>query len=110
MHLIAIDNVTDKHALVWIELEDCCHSISVERDGRVIIYGNYLKSDYRDYNHFVGVIGKFNPYIRFFKKPIPIRNLDYVYLRAIHNEPDNGAFACPGPEWLSARSKRNGHC
>ncbi len=39
-----------------------------------------LKSEYRDYEHFVGVMGKFNPYTFFLEHPIEVSSLDYETL------------------------------
>jgi|GEM_PF-2120592 hypothetical protein len=35
----------------------------------------YQKKDYRDYEHFAGVIGKFDPESFFLAKPIPLEDL-----------------------------------
>ena len=37
----------------------------------------HLLSDYRDYIHFVGVMGKFAPYTAFLKDPVEIEELSY---------------------------------
>ena len=39
-------------------------------------YGHqYLKSEFRNYEHFVGVMGKFDPYTFFFKDPVEVDEL-----------------------------------
>jgi hypothetical protein len=35
----------------------------------------YLKSEFRDYEHFVGVMGKFDPYTLFLKNPMEVDEL-----------------------------------
>jgi hypothetical protein len=36
----------------------------------------YPKCEYRDYEHYVGVMSKFDPYTFFREKPIPIEAID----------------------------------
>jgi hypothetical protein len=39
-----------------------------------------LKSEYRDYEHFAAIMGKFDPYTFFLEHPIEISSLDYETL------------------------------
>ena len=45
-------------------------------NGLDIVYGfEYQKSDYQDYEHFAAVYGKFEPYMFFLEKPVPIESM-----------------------------------
>ena len=43
----------------------------------------YPKSEYGEYEHFAAILGKFDPYTRFFKEPKEVAKLDYQGLEAL---------------------------
>ena len=55
-------------------------SFEVHEDGTVVFDQAFPKKRFKNYEHFAGVIGKFDPYAFFFEKPIEIERLDYSEL------------------------------
>lgn len=55
-------------------------SFTVREDGVVIFDQTFPKKRFKNYEHFAGVMGKFDPYAFFFEKPIEIERLDYSEL------------------------------
>lgn len=39
-----------------------------------------MSQKFKDYNHFLGVLSKFNPYVFFLSNPIKIKNLEWETL------------------------------
>lgn len=58
----------------WIKDDRFYKRFSAEND-KVNVDGIVPVKNYRNYKHFAGVIGKFNPYTFFLKHPIPIDEL-----------------------------------
>ena len=53
--------------------------------GGVLEMGHaYPKKNYRSYDHFVGVLGKFNPYTFFLEKPIILDALHFEAVQAAY--------------------------
>jgi hypothetical protein len=54
------------------------------RPGNVVKYGPAIpKRDFRDLEHFAGVIGKFDPYALVLEEPIEVEGLEFERVRAI---------------------------
>jgi len=49
----------------------------IDKANNVTDLEEFKVSKYRNYLHFVGVLGKFNPYTQFFKKPSKLKVLSY---------------------------------
>ena len=45
---------------------------AISTGGEITRSLSFKKSRYRSYTHFVGVMGKFNPYTHFFKSPVEV--------------------------------------
>lgn len=58
----------------YYEEEGTYNMFTVADDEKVLEFPVLQK--FRDYDHFVGVFSKFNPYTFFWKKPISIKELD----------------------------------
>lgn len=61
----------------WIQTDEKYAAFRIYKDGKIEYSNEFLISKYRDYEHFVGVLSKFNPYVRFLSKPIKIDFLTY---------------------------------
>ena len=61
----------------WIETDDVYRAFRVHKDGKIEYSDEFQVSEYEDYEHFVGVQSKFNPYTRFLSKPIEITMITY---------------------------------
>ena len=49
-----------------------------------VLWGKeYTKAEYRGYEHFVGVMSKFDPYTFFLKKPIEVQTIDSEALEKV---------------------------
>jgi len=55
----------------------------INKKDEVIDIDEFKIFKYRNYLHFVGVIGKFNPYTQFFKNPVDLKVLSYNALTKI---------------------------
>jgi hypothetical protein len=49
----------------------------------VVLKESYSTDEYKDYLHFVWVMGKFDPYTQFLAKPFKIEELNYDGLEGI---------------------------
>lgn len=74
---------TPEDMLGWFEGLKSYTSFRVTRADKLIFKKTLAKADYRDYEHFVGVIGKFNPYQQFLTKPVEVSTLTYETLAAL---------------------------
>ena len=65
--------------IVWVEQDDSYIYYHATHKGFIEKERHSVK-EYRGYEHFAGVVGKFNPYTVFLKNPIEI-NLSYKDLQ-----------------------------
>ena len=75
MKLIAIETAHDKYANGYVERDSEYIEFGIDADGQVAYGKGIPTTRYRDYEHFAGVIGKFDPYAVFLKKPVKIKKL-----------------------------------
>lgn len=68
----------------FVEDDGIYRRFSVYEDDRVEFDETFPAKNYSDLDHFIGVIGKFDPYVFFFKKPIEIKSLKHATLHQIH--------------------------
>jgi len=67
----------------WVETDGSYKAFKVYKDGKIEYSNEFLISKYDNYEHFVGVQSKFNPYTRFLLKPIEVAMLTYgIVLKA----------------------------
>lgn len=55
----------------------------VMNDGSIVAGHEYKKKDYKDYEHFVGVMSKFDPYVYFMKHPVEVDAINEEVLEKI---------------------------
>jgi hypothetical protein len=67
--LIGYEDGGSKSICAIIETEDEYLVCTVWDDGKLMIDDRHQKSRFRDLDHFQGVMGKFDPYALFLKKP-----------------------------------------
>lgn len=73
----------------WVQTDSEYKSFILPKDDKIEYKATFLISKYRDYLHFVGVQGKFNPYTSFLIKPISIKKLTYNTVNAARKEFEN---------------------
>jgi len=56
---------------VWVRVKDDYIYYWAKEEG-FVEKESHLAKDYRNYEHFAGVVGKFNPYTRFLRDPVSI--------------------------------------
>ena len=61
----------------WMQTDTKYTAFRIHKNGKIEYSDEFLISNYRNYDHFVGVQSKFNPYARFLSKPIKIDFLTY---------------------------------
>ena len=69
-----------------ISLPDQYKRYEVYKDGDVMMGDPMPKSEYKDYEHFALVFGKFEPYVFFAQKPIPIKDNRFETLEKALNK------------------------
>jgi len=60
---------TGKNMLIWAEIGTHYVRMTVPKKGEIQEREHHSISDYRGYEHFAGVLGKFNSYTRFLRDP-----------------------------------------
>ena len=84
IQIISLHKFDDVFA-VWTEDEDTYRHYYItphKKDLRE----NFKKKDYRDKEHFMGVIGKFSPETLFLIKPIIIEKFSFPYLELAYKK------------------------
>ena len=71
MKLLAVERTGAKAFVGYTEDGDAYQSFHLADDKWDTTY-TYPKKDYPNYEHFAAVIGKFDPYSRFLREPIPL--------------------------------------
>jgi hypothetical protein len=91
--LISMATCTSDFAEGYVEIEKEYLRFNIVRDKEPVIYARFKKSEFRNYRHFAGVIGKFDPYAFILSKPIKISGLDLDELVEIYtNTPELRRF------------------
>ena len=80
MKILTVEQLIDDGEAAWIDDGENYKEVYVYPDNTMKERGSFPKSNYDDYEHFVGVMGKFNPYTIFRKNPVEVDKLDYEYL------------------------------
>ena len=79
--LISLYDVGEKQALCFIEDKTHYRDVCVEKNGGITIMRGFPKTEYRSYEHFADVLGKFRPEVFFIRNPIRIRDVfNYDFL------------------------------
>ena len=61
----------------WIEDDKQYKSFRISQNNEIEYADVFLKEEFRNYEHFVGVQSKFDPYQFFLAEPIPLLDLTY---------------------------------
>jgi len=65
-------------------IEDKKEYLTFHTEGIQVIFDQqYRKNDYKDYEHFVGIMSKFDPYTFFFEKPIKVSKITRMKLEQV---------------------------
>lgn len=72
------ENTDPDSAMGWRMDETDYQEFVIDYNDKITIIQNLPVKDYNDYEHFVGVMGKFMPYTRFLKDPIPLDPFDFI--------------------------------
>lgn len=82
MELLCITTLAADFIGGYIALDDDYARFTLEPGKPAVIHqhARFPKSDYRDYEHFAGVVGKFDSYAFLLRQPIPIPALDFEFL------------------------------
>ena len=70
----------------WIEDKDQYISQVIDDGNHIEDWAAVPTSNFKNYDHFCGVMGKFNPYTVFMLKPIVIDKLDFETMLGVCNE------------------------
>jgi hypothetical protein len=85
MKIIQIDKSPDKVFKGWVDEGSFYQQFKM--DGSTLTMRATVPKDiYKDYEHFAAVMGKFNPYISFLKKPIKIDGLTLKEVKRAYKE------------------------
>jgi len=69
---------------VYIKRGKNYEQVEIPSDGSApVVTESAPVSQFKNYAHFVGVMGKFNPWYQFKATPMELDSLDYGYLRAL---------------------------
>ncbi len=115
MRLLSCEAQSDGALSTMIEEKESYRAVTVRPDGEIVSNPNmvYPKKNYRNFDHFVGVIGKFMPYYFFYARPEPLADLKYMTVRrafdraiakahgrkvVIYEEPITPAYGVKEPE------------
>jgi hypothetical protein len=68
---------TDGHIIGYVELEKEYKWFKIGPNDTLTYRTTYEKDEYRNYEHFAGVIGKFDPYQPFLENPVTVERMEY---------------------------------
>jgi hypothetical protein len=77
MKILAIEKLVDDGESVWIDDGDEYKDIHIAPNNVQEVFSSFSKKNYNNYEHFIAVMGKFDPYTMFRKTPIEVDKLDY---------------------------------
>jgi hypothetical protein len=77
MKILAIEKLGLHKVDIWVEDGDQYKNLIVNDADEVDEITSTPIARYRNYGHFVGVMGKFNPYTIFMEKPVEVKGLDF---------------------------------
>ena len=86
MKILSIQKEPTGKMVVWIQDGRQYKKVFVSVDDQVEEDVALPTSKYKNYEHFVGVMSKFNPYTIFRKQPPTVAKLDFEELTAMRHE------------------------
>ena len=92
MKLLGITQKREEHWVGYVEIDERYSRFMVPLDGGVGVLSDYChfkKSEFRDYLHFAGMIGKYDMFAILTKTPVEIKELTIKEIeKAIQDRPD----------------------
>jgi len=66
-------------ASLWVIVDDgpFYRRLLIKQDGTIRPEWDYPKKDYKGLDHFAAILGKFIPWLFFYKRPEPLKSLAY---------------------------------
>ena len=83
MKLLAVEYDNDEAVSFFVLDGDTYKSVKSTKGGGTRIYATWPKANYRDYEHFVGVMGKFIPEVFFFSDPKEVQGMAYEDIHGV---------------------------
>lgn len=77
-------NINKNNASVFIDARSSYDYYNITSKNITKKQISYPKKEYNNYEHFIGVMGKFNPYIEFYNTPKLINKLTFEELKKIN--------------------------
>ena len=78
LQILCIEKHTPTRFLLWVRDGDKYKKLIVEAGKAIEELTAVPVADYKDYDHFVGVMGKFNPWYIFNDVPVNVTSIDFV--------------------------------
>ena len=85
MKILSIEKTGLHRVELWVEDGEQYKKLALFDDDKVEELASVPVAKYDDYEHFVGVMGKFNPYTIFRKQPVFVEILDFEELIIMAN-------------------------
>ena len=79
MKILSIEPHLER-ATVCVETDSTYQFLTIDRHNKIQCHDSYSKADYKDFDHFVGIMGKFDPHCLFMKEPLILEELTYAAL------------------------------
>lgn len=86
VRLIALEQIDGGGYVGWVEHKNHYNSFFTHEDVVTQASFKYIKKDYKNYQHFRGVLGKFEPETFTFKKPIEVKSLSIKHIEEVWEE------------------------
>jgi hypothetical protein len=86
MKILSLEKEVEGGMILWVEDGDQYKKLIISPDDTVKEDASVPVSKYKDYEHFVGVMGKFNPYTRFRIEPPVVKELDFEDLTTLRHQ------------------------
>lgn len=85
MKILSIEKLTIGSITGFVEALNSYKRYTVTPEGDILYEDNYRIADYRSYEHFCGVIGKFDPYVFFLKVAQSVDQLNHKELVRLYD-------------------------
>ena len=83
MRILSIERTSLGNYILWISQGRFYRSLRVESDGRTRTLKKIPRRNYKDYETFANIFGKFNPDTKFLCDPIRVKDLKIPTLEQI---------------------------
>ena len=82
--IISLDHYGDTFSGIF-EVKNAYVDFIFTKEGGLSRGYRYRKKDYKNLEHFAGVIGKFNPYTVILRKSVEIDSVNYENLKSVYS-------------------------